>query len=128
MRFAAMKCAFFLLAAPWACGAPQAQAGKPYAGRVLVVITCHADDFSIFAGGHIARLTDQGYTGYLVRITDDEKSGGSDPQHNAANNDREVREVARMLGLRRVYSLNFKNDELQRVPAGRIRDGILYYL
>ncbi|HZQ55896.1 MAG TPA: PIG-L family deacetylase [Bryobacteraceae bacterium] len=106
----------------------QSKAGRPFAGRVLVVVTCHADDFSIFAGGSIQKLIDQGYTGYLVRVTDDEKSGGPDPQHNAAQNDREVREVAHMLGLRAVYSLNFKNDELGRVPHDRLRDAIMGYL
>ncbi|HLJ15252.1 MAG TPA: PIG-L family deacetylase [Bryobacteraceae bacterium] len=105
-----------------------AAADRPFRGRVLVVVTCHADDFSIFAGGTIAKLIDQGYTGYLVRITDDEKSGGPDPQHNAAQNDREVREVARILGLSAVYSLNFKNDELGRVPHDRLRDAVMYYL
>lgn len=106
----------------------QAKADRPFAGRVLVVVTCHADDFSIFAGGSIQKLIAQGYTGYLVRVTDDEKSGGPDPQHNAAQNDREVREVAQILGLRAVYSLNFKNDELGRVPHDRLRDGIMGYL
>jgi LmbE family N-acetylglucosaminyl deacetylase len=106
----------------------QAEADRPFAGRVLVVVTCHADDFSIFAGGSIQKLIDQGYTGYLVRVTDDEKSGGPDPQHNAAQNDREVREVAQILGLRAVYSLNFKNDELGRVPHDRLRDAIMGYL
>ncbi len=105
-----------------------AQASKPYRGRVLVVITCHADDFSIFAGGTIAKLIDQGYTAYLVRLTDDEKSGGADPQRNAAANARETQEVARIIGLKATYSLNFKNDELQRVPHEQVRDGIIYYL
>ncbi len=106
----------------------QADKDQPFRGQTLVVVTCHADDFSIFAGGSIAKLIDQGYTGYLVRITDDEKSGGPDPQKNAAQNDREVREVAQILGLRAVYSLNFKNDELGRVPHDRLRDAVMYYL
>jgi LmbE family N-acetylglucosaminyl deacetylase len=107
---------------------PEFSGPQPARGRVLVVITCHADDFSIFAGGSIAKLVNEGYTGYLVRITDDEKSGGPDPQHNAAQNDAEVREVSRLLKLRAVYSLHFKNDELGRVPHERVRDAIMYYL
>ncbi len=110
------------------CCAGLLAADRPYRGRVLVVVTCHADDFSIFAGGTIAKLIDQGYTGYLVRVTDDEKSGGPDPQHNAAQNDREVRETARIIGLRELYSLPFKNDELGRVPHVRLRDAIMYDL
>jgi LmbE family N-acetylglucosaminyl deacetylase len=101
---------------------------RPFRNHVLVVVTCHADDFSIFAGGSIQKLIDEGYTGFLVRVTDDEKSGGPDPQLNSSQNDREVREVAQLLGLRAVYSLNFKNDELGRVPHDRLRDTIMYYL
>jgi LmbE family N-acetylglucosaminyl deacetylase len=121
-------CSSWPLLLVWLLAAALAETHQPFRGRVLVVVTCHADDFSIFAGGSIARLIDQGYIGYLIRVTDDEKSGGPDPQHNAAQNEREVRKVAQLLGLSAVYSLNFKNDELERVPHDRLRDAVMQYL
>jgi LmbE family N-acetylglucosaminyl deacetylase len=37
-----------------------ARAPKPYNGRTLVVVTAHADDFTIFAGGTIIKMIDEG--------------------------------------------------------------------
>mgnify|MGYP001464084570 CR=1 FL=1 len=120
-----LLCSTFLLFA--ACPVLPASS-KPYQGKTLVVVTCHADDFSIFAGGSIATLIAQGYRAYLVRVTDDEKDGLIDPPHVAAINDRQVRDVAKTIGIQAIYSLNFKNDELQRVPETLIRDRILYFI
>jgi len=121
-------CSAWLFLCVWLFAVARGQTHQPFRGRVLVVVTCHADDFSMFAGGSIATLIDKGYTGYLIRVTDDEKSGGPDPQHNAAQNEREVLKVAQMLGLSAIYSLNFKNDELGRVPHDRLRDAVMQYL
>lgn len=33
---------------------------KPYTGRTLVVVTAHTDDFTIFAGGTIIKMIDEG--------------------------------------------------------------------
>ena len=47
--------------------------GKPHEGKVLAVIFPHADDFSIFTGGTVTKLIREGYTGYMIRTTNDEK-------------------------------------------------------
>src|SRR5262245_24912500 len=52
------------------------QPGKPHAGKVFVAVHAHAADVPRFAGGLCAKLIAEGYTGYLVRTTNDEKSGG----------------------------------------------------
>jgi hypothetical protein len=41
--------------------------GKPHAGKVLAAIQPHTDDIPIFAGGTVAKLVGEGYTGYLIR-------------------------------------------------------------
>ena len=51
----------------------RAVSGKPHAGKVLATIAPHSDDHSILAGGTIAKLIDEGYTGYLIRTSNDEK-------------------------------------------------------
>jgi len=40
---------------------------------VLATIAPHSDDHSILAGGTIAKLIAEGYTGYLIRTSNDEK-------------------------------------------------------
>lgn len=98
---------------------------KPYAGRVLVAITAHADDFSIFAGGTIAKLIDEGYTGYVIRITDDEKDGVAPPAENSLRNGAEIRDAMRILGVKDVFSLNYKNDEIDPYSETEMREKLI---
>src|SRR5215813_1531034 len=51
----------------------KAAAGTPHKGKVLALITPHLDDGPIFAAGTIAKLLKEGYTGYLIRTSNDEK-------------------------------------------------------
>src|SRR5256885_2980306 len=53
----------------------RAASGKPHAGKVLAAIQPHTDDIPIFAGGTVAKLVGEGYTGYLIRTTNDEMAG-----------------------------------------------------
>ena len=111
---------FLILAA----GAAFSQS-KPYEGRVLVAITAHADDFSIFAGGTIAKLIDEGYTGYLIRVTDDEKDGVLTAEENSRRNSAEVVNAARIIGIKEVFSLNLKNDEIDPVSETELREKLI---
>src|SRR5437867_1599940 len=49
--------------------------GKPHAGKVLAAVEAHSDDIPLFAGGTVAKLIDEGYTGYLIRVSNDEAAG-----------------------------------------------------
>ena len=46
--------------------------GKPHKGKVLLAIQAHSDDIPLFAGGTVAKLMDEGYTGYLLRTSNDQ--------------------------------------------------------
>ena len=46
--------------------------GQPHTGKTLAVIGPHSDDFSIFSAGTVAKLISEGYTGYFIRVTNDE--------------------------------------------------------
>src|ERR1700749_4382560 len=45
----------------------------PHRGKVLALITPHLDDGPIFAGGTLAKLISEGYAGYFIRTSNDEK-------------------------------------------------------
>ena len=47
--------------------------GQPHRGKVLALIAPHLDDGPIFAGGTLAKLLSEGYTGYFIRTSNDEK-------------------------------------------------------
>ena len=49
--------------------------GRPHAGKVLAAIQPHADDLPLFAAGTVAKLVSEGYSGCLIRISNDEKCG-----------------------------------------------------
>ena len=51
------------------------QAGQPYAGKVFAAVHAHLSDVPYYAAGLCARLIAEGYTGYIIRTTNDEKSG-----------------------------------------------------
>src|SRR4029079_6083681 len=61
----------------------RAMPGKPHKGKVLLAIQAHADDIPLFAGGTVAKLMDEGYTGYLLRTSDDSMG---DPLGNKLDN------------------------------------------
>src|SRR5512139_1732233 len=49
--------------------------GQPHKGKVLAVIQPHNDDIPLFAAGTVAKLIYEGYTGYLIRTSNDEAAG-----------------------------------------------------
>ena len=51
------------------------QANRPHQGKVLAAIQAHADDIPLFCAGTVAKLLQEGYTGYLIQTTNDEKCG-----------------------------------------------------
>jgi LmbE family N-acetylglucosaminyl deacetylase len=93
-------------------------AGTPHAGKVLAVIQPHSDDVPLFAAGTVAKLIREGYTGHLIRVTNDDMGDALDlgqrgtvGQH-VLGNERDNQEVARALGLQRVFDLNYSNHRM----------------
>ena len=60
--------------------------GRPHRDKVLAVISPHSDDFTIFNGGLVAKLIDEGYRAFLIRVTNDEMAApGSVARTDLAN-------------------------------------------
>ncbi len=51
------------------------QTGQPHKGKALAAIQPHCDDLPLFAGGAILKLIREGYTGVLIRTSNDEMAG-----------------------------------------------------
>ena len=90
--------------------------GKPHAGKVLAAIQPHSDDIPIFAAGTVAKLIKEGYTGYLIRTTNDEAEDPGTPRSVGAQilaNERDNLEVARALGLsEKTFDLYNRNHRM----------------
>src|SRR5579863_1185074 len=87
----------------------RAVSGKPHTGKVLAAVQPHADDVPLFAGGTVAKLINEGYTGYLIRTTNDEMTGGGSRGEGILHNERDNEAVARALGLKKTYDLYYRN-------------------
>ena len=83
----------------------RAAEGRPHVGKVLAAIQPHADDVPLFAGGTVAKLIREGYTGYLIRVTNDEMTGGGTRGEGVLHNEQDNDAVAGALGLTKSYSL-----------------------
>ena len=100
--------------------------GKPHAGKVLAAIQPHADDIPIFAGGLVAKLISEGYTGYLIRTTIDDAAGPGVGAESVIANYRDNLEVARVLGLKKAYDLNYRNHQMDGVERLEYRGRLIF--
>jgi LmbE family N-acetylglucosaminyl deacetylase len=99
----------------------RARPGRPDAGKVLLAVQPHADDIPLFAAGTVAKLLDEGYTGHLVRVTNDDMAGPGTIGETVLANERDNAEVARVLGLKQVFNLNYNNHWMDGVARPELR-------
>ncbi|MGH9672364.1 MAG: PIG-L deacetylase family protein [Bryobacteraceae bacterium] len=105
----------------------RAQIGQPHKGKVLAAIQPHCDDVPIFAGGTVLKLIREGYTGVLIRTSNDEMAGrGATMGEVVLNNEKDNFEVARRLGLSRTFDLHYRNHEFDAVAAAELRHRLIF--
>ena len=101
--------------------------GKPHKGKVLVAIQAHADDIPLFCAGAIAKLISEGYTGYLINTTNDEKCGPTKSMgETILSNEREVEELANVLGLQEVFNLGYRNHRMDEASPLELRARLVF--
>jgi LmbE family N-acetylglucosaminyl deacetylase len=103
-------------------------AGKPHAGKVLAAIQPHTDDIPIFAGGTVAKLVAEGYTGYLIRTTNDEMVGVGNTGQRVLDNERDTEEVAKALGLQKVFNLDYRNHQMDEISRVEMRARLIHLI
>jgi LmbE family N-acetylglucosaminyl deacetylase len=103
------------------------QSGKPHAGKVLATIAPHSDDHSILAGGTIAKLIEEGYTGYLIRTSNDEKdSYDLTSGQTVAANEADNQAMAKALGIKQVFDLGYRNHRMDDVSRVEMRARLIF--
>lgn len=104
----------------------RALAGQPHQGKVLLALQAHSDDIALEASGTVAKLIEEGYTGYLVRATNDDM--GDSPGlgtagtigENVLGNERDTARIAEILGCRRHFDLNYSNHRMADVSLNEL--------
>jgi LmbE family N-acetylglucosaminyl deacetylase len=105
----------------------RASTGTPGAGKVLALITPHLDDGPIFASGTIAKLLKEGYTGYLIRTSNDEKDSFKlSLGETVLANERDSELVIRALGLKRWFDLSYRNHRMDDVCRTELRGRLIF--
>jgi LmbE family N-acetylglucosaminyl deacetylase len=112
----------------------RAAAGTPHKSKVLLAVQAHSDDIPIFAAGTVAKLVQEGYTGYLVRATNDDMGDapglgtpGTVGDH-VLGNERDNDEVARALGLKQVFNLNYGNHRMGDVSQNELQCRLIFLI
>jgi len=106
--------------------------GKPHKGKVLAALQAHSDDIPIFCAGTVAKLIDEGYTGYLIRLTNDESGpvGNRGPAwtlgHGVLQSQIDNDAVAKALGCKKAFSLGYQNHRADEDALIEIRGRLIF--
>jgi LmbE family N-acetylglucosaminyl deacetylase len=109
-------------------------AGQPHKGKVLLAIQAHSDDIPLESSGTVAKLIEEGYTGYLVRATNDDMGdapGLGTPGtigDNVLGNERDNAEVARVLGCQKHFDLNYNNHRMADVSLNEVISRLIFLI
>ena len=93
--------------------------GKPHAGKVLLAIQAHSDDIPLFAGGTVAKLMDEGYTGYLLRTSDD---SSGDYEGNRKDN----ADIAAYYGMKKAYDFMYKHHQMDSIQIQDLKARLIF--
>jgi LmbE family N-acetylglucosaminyl deacetylase len=100
------------------------RSGLPHKGKVLLAIQPHSDDVALLCSGTVAKLIQEGYTGYMIRATNDDMGDDvGEPGtvgENVLRNEREVAEQTRVLGLQRDFALNYNNHRMSDISRNEL--------
>lgn len=101
--------------------------GRPHEGKVLAVIQPHCDDVPIFAGGTVAKLIAEGYTGYMIRTSNDDAAGaGNSVGEIVLNNEISNEATSKALGLKKVYDLGYRNHRLEEYNIQELKGRLIF--
>jgi LmbE family N-acetylglucosaminyl deacetylase len=104
----------------------RAVSGRPHEGKVLAAIQPHVDDVPLFAGGTVAKLISEGYSGYLIRTSNDEMAGAGTTGEAVLNNERDTASVAKVLGLKKVFNLEYRNHLMDGTSRMEMRARLIF--
>ena len=105
----------------------RAVSGTPHKGKVLALITPHLDDGPFFAGGTVAKLLQEGYTGYFIRTSNDEKdSYDLTLGETVLGNERDARAFLQASGLKQMFDLGYRNHRMDDLTRTEIRARLIF--
>src|SRR5438874_11664313 len=105
----------------------QSISGQPHRGKVLALITPHLDDGPIFAGGTLAKLLREGYDGYFIRTSNDEKDSYKlTLGETVLANEKDTTQFVQTAGLKRAFDLSYRNHRMDDVARTELRGRLIF--
>ncbi len=105
----------------------RAVSGTPHQGKVLALITPHLDDGPFFASGTVAKLLKEGYTGYFIRTSNDEKdSYDLTLGETVLANEQDARAFLKVSGLKQMFDLGYRNHRMDDLSPTEIRARLIF--
>ena len=112
----------------------RAATGLPHKGKVLMAVQAHSDDIPLSAAGTVAKLIQEGYTGYLVRATNDDMGDapglgtpGTIGEH-VLGNERDNAKLVPILGLKGNFDLNYSNHLMGGAAFNEIMARLIFLI
>lgn len=99
------------------------QRGKPHLGKVLLAIQPHSDDIPLSAGGLVAKLMDEGYTGYLCSVTDDARGEGDYNQNRIDN-----KNIADFYGMKGSFEFLMPHHQLDSIGIQDLKQRFIFLI
>jgi LmbE family N-acetylglucosaminyl deacetylase len=108
--------------------------GRPHEGKVLLALQAHSDDIPLSAAGTVAKLIEEGYTGYLVRASNDDMGDapglgtpGTIGEH-VLGNERDNAKLVPILGFKGHFDLNYNNHLMAGVSQNEIMARLIFII
>ena len=112
----------------------RAAVGRPHQGKVLLAVQAHSDDIPLSAAGVVAKLVEEGYTGYLVRASNDDMGDapglgtpGTIGEH-VLGNERDNAKLVSILGLKRNFDLNYNNHQMGGTAFNELMSRLIFII
>jgi LmbE family N-acetylglucosaminyl deacetylase len=101
------------------------QSGQSHKGKVFAAVHAHSYEVPHYAAGLCAKLISEGYTGYIIRTSNDQMGGDLTVGENVLNNEQEHLKMASVLGFKDVFDLSYRHHRMNGISAIDLRGRLI---
>jgi LmbE family N-acetylglucosaminyl deacetylase len=99
--------------------------GQPHKGKVFAAVHAHSYEVPYYAAGLCAKLIREGYTGYIIRTSNDQNGGDLTPGENVLSNQQEHAKMASVLGFKDVFDLSYRHNRMNGISSTDFRGRLI---
>jgi LmbE family N-acetylglucosaminyl deacetylase len=103
----------------------RARTGQPHRGKIFAAVHAHSYEVPHLAAGLCSKLMNEGYTGYIIRTTNDQMGGQLTFAENLLNNEQEHLKMAAALGFKDVFDFYYRDRRMNGVSSTDLRNRLI---